>query len=171
MAERAWAPMLAMGPMLVAVGLVLSLIQSGESDPETFIDLAGWTQGLQFLGLAMTLGGISFLLGTILAALRKGGGEVQESLGVSVMTLKMPASAKAFVALMMMGVMIAIVQFVLYLVAIGREDPASWFAWLAPVRVLGVGLILSGIVLALYTIGTVLALQFDRLKTVVTTGR
>jgi hypothetical protein len=171
MAERAWAPMLVMGPMLVAIGFVLSLIQSGESNPETFINLAGWAQGLQFLGLAMVLSGISFLLGTILSSLRKGGGEVQQSLGVSVQTLKMPASAKAFVALMMAGMMVAIVQFVLYLIAIGQDNPASWFAWLAPVRVFGLGLILAGIVLALYTIGTVLGFQFDRLKSIITSGR
>jgi hypothetical protein len=39
------------------------------------------------------------------------------------------------------------------------------------VRELALGLILSGIVLALYTIGTVLGFQFDRLRQIVTTGR
>jgi hypothetical protein len=170
-AERMWAPMLAMGPMVVVAGLVLSVVQSGETNPETVTDLAAWVQGGQFLGLAMILGGISFLLGSILSSLRKGGAEVQEALGVTVKTLKMPASAKAFVALMAIGVMLAVAQFVLYGVAAGSSTPEEWFAWLGPVREASVGIILTGVVLALYTIGTVLGFQFDRLKQIVATGR
>lgn len=171
MAEWMWAPMIAMGPMLVIAGLVISFVQAGESNPGTFSDLGAWVQGIQFLGEAMILGGISFLLGTILSSLRKGGGEVQQSLGVAVKTLKMPASAKAFIGLMMVGMMIAVVQFALYLVATGSSTPEEWFAWLGPVRELSLGVLLSGIVLALYTIGTVLGFQFDRLRQIVTTGR
>ena len=52
------------------------------------------------------LASISFLLASILSGLREGGGEVQEALGVPVTTLKMPNTAKAFVVLMMMGLMI-----------------------------------------------------------------
>lgn len=171
MAENLWVPMIAMGPMVIVLGFILALIQSGEGDAETFLDLAGWVQGLQFLGIAMTLGGISFILGTILSSLRKGGGEVQQSLGVSIRTLKIPATAWAFVGLMMMGMMVAIFQFIFYLIAIGRDDPGVWFAWLGPLAQLGIGLMLMGIVLALFTIGTVLAFQFDRLQTIIRTGR
>lgn len=127
-------------------------------------------QGLQFLGEGMLLAGISFLLGSIPSALRNGGGEVQESVGVTVKTLKMPASAKAFIAVMMMGVMVSMAQFVLYIVATSVEEPAAWFAWLGPLRELGLGLLLLGIVLALYTIGAVLAFQFNRMREIVTTG-
>ena len=78
----------------------------------------------------------------------------------------MPATAKAFVALMMMGMMAGIAQFVLYLIQMGNaDDPASfaaWSNWLGPFRELALGLILAGIVLALVTIGNVLAFQFDR---------
>ena len=169
-APRAWAPMLAMGVMLVAVGLVLAIVQAGTDNSGDFSDLGAWVQGLQFLGKGMLLAGISFLLGSILSALRNGGGEVQESVGVTVKTLKMPASAKAFIAIMMMGVMVAIAQFVLYIVATSVDEPAAWFAWLGPLRELGLGLLLLGIVLALYTIGTVLAFQFNRMREIVTTG-
>ena len=171
MAGRMWMPMIAMGPMLVAAGFVVALVQSGESNPATFTDLGAIVQGTQFLGLALSLAGVSFLLGTILSSLRKGGGEAQEAAGVAVETLKMPTSAKAFVGLMAAGVMIALIQFGGYLAATGQDDPVSWFAWLAPVRALSLGLILGGVTLALYTIGTVLGFQFDRLSHIVKEGK
>ena len=94
MAQLLWAPMLAMGAMLVAIGLVLAFIRSDTSNVGDFTTLGAWVQGVQFLGEAAILAGISFLLGSILAGLRNGGGEVQESLGVTVRTLKMPLSAR-----------------------------------------------------------------------------
>jgi hypothetical protein len=170
MARVLWLPMLLMGMMAVAIGFVLSLIQSGTADSTDFRDLGAYVQGLQFMGEGLVLSGISFLLGTILASLRSGGGEVQESLGVTVKTLKMPASAKLFILLMMMGMTLSIVQFVLYIVAIGVDNPGIWFTWLGPLRELSLGLLLSGIVLALYTIGTVLGFQFTRIHELVTEG-
>lgn len=173
MARRMYAPMLAMGAMLVAVGLALSIVQSNRTgDPGTFAELGAWVQGTQFLGEAFILAGISFLLGTILASLRSGGGEVQESLGVTVKTLRMPTSAKAFVALMALGLMTAMAQFVLYLVAAYADvDQETWFAFLAPLREVALGTLLLGIVLALYTIGTVLGFQFRRLRELIENGR
>lgn len=171
MAERMWLPMIAMGPMLVAIGLVFAIVQTSETNPATFTDLGAIVQGTQFLGEGLLLAGIAFLLGTILSSLRSGGAEAQEALGVSIKTLKMPASAKAFVALMAAGVMVAMFQFVGYLVATGQDDPTSWFAWLGPAREFGLGLILAGIVLALYTIGTVVGFQFDRITQIVKEGR
>ena len=168
MAKRMWAPMLAMGMMAVVVGLILSFVWAG--DPGD-VALQSWTQGLQFLGEGFLLAGIAFLLGTILASLREGGGIVQEALGVTVKTPNMPKTAKAFVGLMMFGVMLAVLQFVLYLVVAGGVDtPAAWFAWLGPLRELSLGLILAGIVLALVTIGNVLENQFGRIKEIVTSG-
>ncbi len=72
---------------------------------------------------------------------------------------------------MAVGMMVAVGQLVGYVITTTLDDPSSWFAWLAPVRELGLGLILAGIVLALYTIGTVLGFQFDRLRQIVTEGR
>ena len=162
--------MLAMGAMFVLAGLVMSILQVGEEDAADFLTFSAWVQGTQFLGEAFLLAGISFLLGSILAALRGGGGEVQESLGITVKTLKMPLSAKLFILTMMMGVMVAMAQFVLYVVVAYDDDPAAWFAWLGPLRELSLGLLLLGIVLALYTIGTVLNFQFARIREIVTTG-
>jgi hypothetical protein len=99
---------------------------------------------------------------------------VQESLGVTVKTLKMPIAAKLFVGLMMLGVMVSIAQFVLYVVAAGLTSPqsfASWAAWLGPTREVGLGLILAGIVLAVVTIGNVLGFRFHRIREIVATGR
>ena len=171
MARIMWKPMIFMGPMLVLVGLALSLINTGAGDPDTRQALAAWTQGTQFLGEAMLLAGISFLLGTIGAGLREGGGDVQESLGLGVKTLRMPTSAKVFLVLMVGGLMLGVAQFVLYGIAAYVDDPATWFAWLGPLRELSLGILLSGIVLALFTIGTVLGFQHWRIRQIIETGR
>lgn len=172
MAEQMWAPMLAMGAMLVLGGLVLSFIQAGTvaTDPALARSQFAWVQGLQFLGEAFLLSGISFLLGSILSAIRKGGGEVQLSLGLTVKTLDMPKTAKAFIALMMAGLMLGIVQFVAYVIVAGSTDPgvyAANFAWLGPLREVSLGLLLSGIVLALASIANALGFQFSRIAEIV----
>lgn len=174
MARTMWFPMLAMGVMLVPLGFVLSLVWAGKVDEGTQQAVQAWTQGVQFLGEGFLLAGISFLLGSILAGLREGGGEVQESLGLPVRTLKMPVTAKLFVGFMVLGLMVSMVQFVLYIVAAGVTNPqsfAAWSAWLGPFREVGLGLLLTGIVLSLVTIGNVLGFQFDRIREIVTTGK
>jgi len=174
MARTMWFPMLAMGYMLVVAGFVLSLVWSGKVEDGTQQAAQAWTQGLQFLGEGMLLAGISFLLGSILAALREGGGKLQQSLGVAVRTLKMPKTAKLFVGFMVAGLMVSVVQFVLYIAAASITNPqsfAAWSAWLGPFREFGLGLLLAGIVLALVTIGNVLAVQFGRVREIITTGK
>jgi hypothetical protein len=176
MAKVMWAPMLVMGVMAVLAGLVLSFVESATvaTDPALALSLSAWTQGTQFLGEGFLLAGISFLLGTILAGLRQGGGEVQQSLGVNVRVLKMPAVAKAFVAFMAAGLMVTVAQFVLYIVAAGSVETSStaaWFAWLGPLREFSLGLLLLGIVLALVAIGKALSFQFDRVAQIIHTGR
>jgi hypothetical protein len=173
MARLLWAPMVAMGPMLVLSGLVLSIVQAHKTgSPDTFQTLGAWVQGTQFLGEGFILAGISFLLGTILGSLRAGGGEVQESLGLAVKTLKMPRSGVAFIGLMALGLMTAVAQFALSLVAAYADvNQAVWFAFLGPLREVALGTLLLGIVLALYTIGTVLGFQFHRIREIIVTGR
>ena len=172
MAKTMWAPMLAMGYMALIAGTVMSFVWSSDvaTDPGAAFDAAAWTQGLQFLGEALLLSGISFLLGSILANLRSGGGEVQKALGLPVVTLKMPVTAKAFIGLMMMGLMLGIVQFVFYIVVTTSTDPgqmATATAWLGPTRELSLAFLLSGIVLALATIANVLGFQFSRIKGII----
>lgn len=175
-AKALWAPMLAMGAMVVAGGFVISLVQTEKAvtDPALATQLSAWVRGLQFLGEGFLLSGISFLLGTILYALRTGGGEVQGSLGAPVKTLNMPITAKLFVALMAIGMMVEMFQFVVYLVTTTFSNPttiSSYFAWLGPVREAGLGLLLSGIVLALATIARALGFQFWRIKELIAQGR
>jgi hypothetical protein len=173
MARTMWFPMIVMGPMFVAAGVATSFVWSNNVGTTTGINASGWTQGLQFLGEGLVLAGISFLLGSILGSLREGGGDVQQSLGLNVETLKMPATAKVFVALMATGLMIAMVQFGLYLYTLTLDtaaDVAVWWAWLGPFRELGLALLLAGIVLALATIANVLGFQFSRIRSIVVTG-
>ena len=72
--------------------------------------------------------------------------------------LKMPATAKAFVMLMMVGLMTGVAQFIASIVLAGRADDAASFSELAafvgPLREFSLGVILAGIVLALATIST-----------------
>jgi hypothetical protein len=173
MARTMWFPMLAMGPMLVVAGFVTSIIWSNNVGTASGVEASAWTQGLQFLGEGLVLSGISFLLGSILASLREGGGEVQQALGLNVTTLKMPSTAKAFIALMMAGLMVSMVQFGLYLYTLTFDtfaEIAPWWAWLGPFRELGLALLLAGIVLALATIANVLGFQFSRIRSIVVTG-
>ena len=175
MAYALWLPMLLMGAMVVLIGLVFSFIEAAagaDGDMADFLTFSALAQGTEFLGEAFLLAGISLLLGSVLGSLRQGAGEVQESLGVVVKTPIMPATAKLFVALMVMGLMLAMLQFALYLVASGSDDPSAWFAWLGPLREAALGIMLSGIVLALATIGTKsLPFQFWRIQELIRTGK
>jgi hypothetical protein len=184
MAKALWAPMLLMGLMAVAAGLAVSAIQADVvgGDPVRSQSLGVWASGTLFLGEGLLLGGISFLLGTILSAIRRGGGEVQRSLGVAVKTLRMPTTAKIFLGLMAAGLMVEMAQlgFSAYLASLGH-DPASagadtatvntWSAWLGTLRFVGLGVMLSGVVLALATIAKALGFQFSRVREIITTGR
>jgi len=178
MAYKMWAPMLVMGAMAVGIGLVFAIIEAvagSDGDASDFRTFSALAQGTEFLGEALILAGISFLLGSILGSLRQGGGEVQESLGAVVKTPAMPTSAKVFVMLMMVGLMLGMVQFVVYLVAAAEDDAATvatYFAWLGPLREASLGIMLTGIVLALATIGTkILPFQFWRIQELIRTGK
>lgn len=176
MARALWLPMLAMGAMALVIGLILGLAASGQAaDSAAFRELSAWAQGTLFLGEGLLLSGISLLLGTVLAGLREGGGEVQAALGAPVKTLSMPTTAKAFIGLMAVGMMAAIGQFVGYaVVATQYAGDAAVFAtnaaWLGPLREVALGVLLSGIVLALYTISRVLGFQFTRIRELLTTA-
>ena len=176
-APKLWAPMLVLGVMGLMAGVVLGFIQAGTEDTEDFLTIAAWTQGLMFLAEGFMLAAITFLLASILRVLRDGGGEVQESIGRGVKTLVMPLTAKLFVGLMMMGLMIEIVQFGFYIFVAtldggtpeGAASITAYFTWLGPLREAGLGFILSGIVLALGTIGTILGFQFSRIQELIST--
>jgi hypothetical protein len=172
LATRLWKPMLAMGAMGVIGGTIVRVAAASETaGTEAFRQATAWGVGLEFFGETLLLGGISFLLGTILASLRQAGGEVQRAAGEPVTVLAMSGSANAFIILMMVGTMVGIAQFVASIVLAGRADSPTSYAELAtfvnPIREVALGLLLGGIVLALATIGTVLSFQFDRVRELV----
>ncbi len=178
MAYTMWAPMLVMGAMVTTAGLIISLVETAAGaagNRADFLTLSALSQGIEFLGEAFILSGIAFILGSILGSLRQGGAEVQESLGVGVKTLVMPVMAKAFVGLMMMGLMLAMIQvgFYLFVATLDNESTiTAYFAWLGPLREISLGLILSGIVLALATIDAkILPFQFWRIQELIKNGR
>ena len=174
LARLMWAPMLLIGLMALYAGLVLAIAASGSADAAAARSLKAWVQGVQFLGEGFLLSGISFLLGTILGAIRASGGDVQQSLGVDVKTLLMPITARLFLGLMMAGLMVEIAQFFFYAYVASLTDGAAvaaFSAWLAPFREFGLGLLLSGVVLALGTIARALDFQFSRVRELITAGR
>ncbi len=174
LARLLWAPMLLMGLMALYGGLPIALIATGATDPASARSLKAWVQGTQFLGEGFLLSAISFALGTILAAIRTGGGEVQESLKAPVRTLLMPATGKIFLGLMMLGLMVEMVQFVLYGYVASLHEVATitvYSTWLGPLREFGLGVLLSGVVLALATIARAFDFQSSRVRELITTGR
>ena len=189
-----WLPMILMGVMALATAVALGIAQAQvgadlgeEFSPlrkANFETLKPLTGGLIFLGLALLLSGIAFLLATILGALRWGAGEVQEAVEQPVMALLMPWSAKLFLALMMAGLVAELVAFGT-LVFVSTQAHAAWIgagaadapgnaaaldraityaAWANPLRLAAVGLILTGIVFALFTISNVLGVMFMRVR-------
>ncbi len=213
MASKMWIPMIAMGFMVVVAALIYGIIVSvtaadyfsfsklTREAAGTGSDLAkgkaliestkAWLPAFKFLGIGMILSGVTFLLATILGALRVGGAGVQQALGETVRMPKPPMTAQMFPMLMMMGLMVLIAALVIGIVlavissgywnhSIANElNPAvegspllgalstisSIKMWLAPLKFIGMALLLSGIGLALATIVGILRWQSNRLWT------
>ncbi len=148
-----------------------------------------WVPGFKFLGLGFMLGGITFLLATILGNLRVAGGKVQKALGADQTVIKKPLTGVLFPVLMMMGMMVLVAAFGVS-IWLATETHSYWnnsiatvlnpavagsdvlrdlgvikatAAWLTPLKFLGMALLFSGIALALITIVSVLRFQAARL--------
>jgi hypothetical protein len=209
MAEKMWIPFIGMGFMIVVVAFVVGLINSGIATDyfgaskavreaaergselatqKAFIESTKvWLPTVKFLSMGMLLGGVTFLLATILGALRVGGGRVQEALGSEVKIIKPPMTAKVFPMVMMMGMMVLMVAVVIGVVLgtltydywnhsiAAQLNPAkssllanlgtinSVILWLEPFKFVGLAMLLAGIGLALATIVQVLRRQSKRL--------
>ena len=188
-----WLPMLMMGVMAIVTAIGLGIAQARVASDLTeftalrqanYEALKPLTAGFLFLGEALILSGISFLLATILGALRRGGGEVQEAVGARARTLTMPWSAWGFLGLMMTGLVAELVAFgTLTYVAVQAHDAwigataagapgdvdafhraSTYAAWANPLREAALGALLTGIALALYTISNVLGFGFSRIR-------
>ena len=162
---------------------------SSTLDKQQFIESTRlWLPRFQLLGMGLLFGGITFLLATILGNLRLYGGLVQEKAGRKVLALTPPWSAQVFPMAMMAGLMVLIVSLVISIVvafvagdvyanpssAINGAGAGSrllddfqtvktFAAWLQSLAFVGLALVLSGIVLALYTIAQVLRFQHERI--------
>ncbi len=134
MASKMWAPMLAMGFMIVLIALLVGIWNSGtvaayftgsKLDRETaavgsaFVNnkvllesTSTWLPGFKFFGIGLLLSGITFLLATILGTLRVAGLNLQQTLGKEPHAVEPPATAKVFPMAMVIGLMILALQFI-----------------------------------------------------------
>lgn len=184
MAERLWAPMLAMGVMGLLVGLVLAIVRadavaSGE-DVATLARLAHVQAGITFVGFTGVFSAIVFAIARILGVFRTGGGAVQEGVHGEVQTLRMPLTAKVMIGLMAMGMMALVGPVVAHFVVAGSVVGSSeaellraeqWAISLEAIRRLGVSLYLLAIALGLGTIVHVLRFQAMRVRELVRVDR
>ena len=158
-------------------------------DKQEFIETTSiWLPRFQLLGMGLMFGGITFLLATILGNLRVAGAMVQKQSGRRMLVPKPSWSAQLFPMLMMMGLMILIGALVVSIVVaitagdvfgnpiatinaaesgsslLGEfQDVKTFGAWLQAFAFTGLALVLSGIVLALYTISQALRFQHGRI--------
>lgn len=77
-------------------------------DVATIAALGHLGPAAMFLGFASAFAAISFAIARILGALRVGGGQVQETAGRTVQTLRTPRTAWAFIGLMATAMMIVL---------------------------------------------------------------
>lgn len=172
-----WLPMLLMALMAYPAGVVLAAIRSnlianGGSEA-TIAGLGHLVPAANFLGFASVLAAISFAIARILGEFRVGGGRVQESVTDKVQTLKLPATAKVFIGVMAMSMMVLLGSVVLHAIiassilqgsAGSLSSSEQWGIWLEGVRRIGIALYLISIAFGLATIITVLRFQSVRIR-------
>ena len=175
MGRALWAPMWLMGLMAFAAGFILAIARSSIISDFGATDagaqrLNHLVPAVMFIGFLAVFAAVSFAIARILGTFRKGGGDVQETAGTPVETLKMPITARLFMAMMMMGMMLIAAMVVLHFVAAGNvgtwspETLEAWAVSLEGFRRLGVAMYLFGIAFGLGTIITVLHYQSGRIR-------
>lgn len=185
-ADKLWAPMLAMALMAFPAAVVLAairadLVASGaEANAESIAQLHHVTAGVMFLGFAAVFSAITFAIARILGEFRAGGGNVQQAAGsdvqtLEVQTLEMPGTARLMLVGMMMAMMLILVPVVIHFVAAGAIVGPSeaellrseqWFDRLEAIRRIGVATYLTAITFGLATILRVLRFQSIRIREV-----
>lgn len=171
-----WGPMLLMSLMAFPVAFILGAVRANEiatgGAATTIEALRHVTAGVMFLGFASVFAAVSFAIAKILGEFRRGGGEVQEAIGAEVQTLKMPATAKVFIAGMMMAMMALLGSVIAHGAIAGSVSSGTYtlvdseqaFVWLEGLRRLGVAVYLTAITFGLGTIITVLRFQSRRVR-------
>lgn len=181
MGRKLWAPMWVMAMMAFPVAFIVGLVRSNvisDGGSEASISSLLHTQvGIMFIGFAAVFAAISFAIARILGEFRKGGGEVQETVGKLVATLRMPASARVFVLGMAMAMMTVFIASIVHLVwaaqvssgAVSVAEAEEAFVALEAVRRIGVAVYLVSITFGLATIIKVLRFQAIRVRELVST--
>lgn len=172
-----WAPMLAMALMALPIGLAAGVAQAslvaGGGDAALIAALGHLGPAAMFTGFAAVFAAISFAIARILGVLRSGGGQVQESAGRAVQTLRTPVTAWAFIGLMAMAMMTILAGVAGHVVVgatiLGGDATAlaqseSWAIWFEAIRRIGIAIYLVSIALGLATIVEVLLFQSIRLR-------
>ena len=178
-----WLPMWLMAFGFFTVGFVIGVIRADEiadgGGADTIAQLQHVGAGFQFLGFAALFAAISFAIAKILGEFRKGGGEVQEATGRVVQTLKMPLTAKLFLATMAMAMMAIVIASILHFIfaadidatAASLEDSEQRFLVLEGIRRGGIAVYLIAFLLGLATIIQVLRFQAVRIRQLVDESR
>jgi len=176
MGKRLWLPMFLMALMAFPVAIILGIVRAtavDDGDTNTAAVLGHVTAGVMFIGFVAVFSAIVFAIARILGAFREGAGGVQETAGKRVLTLVMPTTAKAMLALMMMGMMMLLFGIVAEFVLAGYvndasaadlNSAASWGTWIEGLRRFGVATYLLSITFGLYTIVNVIRLQSRRIR-------
>jgi hypothetical protein len=173
---RLWLPMLVMAlmafPAALGIGIVRAEEISSGGSVETIETLRHLQAGVMIIGFAAVFAAISFAIARILGQFRKGGGELQEAAGVPVKTMRMPATAKVFIGLMMMAMMTLVATAVLHFVfaadvtgaASSLGISAERFTVLDGVQTIGIAMYLVAITFGLATIAQVIRFQSTRIR-------
>ena len=174
--QRLWLPMFLMALMGWTVGIILAIVEAAtdRDDLDTLQNLSHLVPAFMFVGFLGVFSAITFAIARILGEFRRGGGEVQETAGSEVQTLKMPGTAKAMLGFMMMGMMVMLAGIITNFVGAGSftgaaadlSDSAATAAAASGLRRMGVALYLTGIAFGLGTIIEVLRFQATRIREV-----
>lgn len=171
-----WAPMLLMALIAFPIALVLAILRADlvaqGAQPATVAALGQLVPAAMFLGFANVFAAISFAIARILGVLRVGGGAVQQACGRKVRTLDMPATAKLFIGLMAVAMMLLLAAVIAHVVIgvslLNGQVPAAsaqvWSEWLEGIRRFGASTYLLSIALGLATIFRVLGFQAQRIR-------
>ncbi len=177
MGKTLWAPMLLMGLMAFLAALILGIVRADvvatrPDDAVALLQLQHVTAGVMFIGFTAVLSAIAFAIARILGTFRDGGGSLQEATIGHVQTLKMPITARAMIAFMMMGMMAIVIAIIGHFVAAAGTTSTNlasseqlFLGW-EIVRRIGVSLHLVAIAFGLVTIVQVLRFQAIRIREV-----
>ncbi len=170
-----WAPAFAMSLMGFVAGIAFAIAKAvaiADGDAVLAASLNNYGIAGMFFGFAMVFTGISFAIARILGEFRVGGGRTQEAAGSQVKTLKMPSTARAFIVLMAMAMMILLAAVVAHVVVgvqinagtLSLVSAEQWDLWLEAARRFAVQLYLFAIALGLGTIIYVIRFQSIRIR-------